>query len=100
MCNCTYVCSNIRVRARALTSLSSAASSTQNLELIAVVKELVLPHHDENQPMETNGTYCMYVCMYALLYVHMCVGVYMCVFCEHNIILCIILHFCLHVLYE
>ena len=56
------VCAVIRVRARALTALASAANSTQNMELNMVVKELVLPHHGEdNKPMETNGTY-VYMC--------------------------------------
>ena len=48
---------NNRVRARALTALAAAANSTSNMEVIAVVKELVLPRHisNEDQPMETNG---------------------------------------------
>ena len=63
------VCAVIRVRARALTALASAANSTQNMELNMVVKELVLPHHGEdNKPMETNGTYvCM--CLFLSIYV-------------------------------
>ena len=48
---------NIRVRARALTALAAAANSASNMEMTAVVKELVLPRHitSEDQPMETNG---------------------------------------------
>ena len=65
---CVMVCVVIRVRARALTALASAANSTQNMELNVVVKELVLPHHGEDKPMETNGTYvCM--CLFLSIYV-------------------------------
>jgi len=62
----THKLFNIRVRARALTALASAANSIGNMEVIAVVKELVLPHNvtSENQPMETNG---MYIRMYVVI---------------------------------
>ena len=54
---------DIRVRARALTALASAANSVGNMKVIAVVKELVLPRNvtSEDQPMETNGI--PYVCI-------------------------------------
>ena len=57
-----YKLFNNRVRARALTALASAANLIGSMEVIAVVKELVLPRNvtSENQPMETNS---MYICM-------------------------------------
>ena len=57
---------DIRVRARALTALASAANSVGNMEVIAVVKELVLPRNvtSEDQPMEANG---MHTYMYVVI---------------------------------
>jgi len=76
--------SDIRVRARALTSLSSAAGSTVNVELIGVVKELVLPksvHNEQHTPEDGNGVCaCVSVCMRVCMYVRCkCARVRVCV---------------------
>jgi len=63
---CLHI-SDVRVRAKALTVLASAANSMDNMELITIIKELVLPQHisSKDQPMETNGkcVCTLYICM-------------------------------------
>ena len=67
-----YITGILIYHARALTTLSSAAGSTDNLELIRVVKELLLPrsvNSEQQMPKDGNGVHvCVRLCVRA------CVG--------------------------